>query len=187
MHLAPLLRIVPLALAALAAAGCCSFEKEWRDADACCGCGDDPLAGRWEGTWESHVNGHHGRLRAIITRAGPASGSGRSCGEGPGVADNAGVRDAESETGPAAPVPQVRTYRVRYHATFHYVLPFEYEVPMAVTIKDGCCSFSGQADLGCLAGGLFTYSGWSDGCRFESSYCSKKDHGVFSMQRVPCD
>jgi hypothetical protein len=28
----------------------------------------DPLAGRWEGKWQSEQNGHSGRLRAIATR-----------------------------------------------------------------------------------------------------------------------
>ena len=46
--------------------GCCSFERQWRQAAGHC-YPSDPLAGRWEGTWESCVNGHTGSLRAIIT------------------------------------------------------------------------------------------------------------------------
>lgn len=57
-----------LALAAFLSAGCaCRFERDWYFADDCCVPGDR-LAGRWAGTWESHENGHSGRLRAIITR-----------------------------------------------------------------------------------------------------------------------
>ena len=26
------------------------------------------IAGRWEGTWESEANGHHGQLRCLMTR-----------------------------------------------------------------------------------------------------------------------
>jgi hypothetical protein len=31
----------------------------------------DTLEGRWEGTWSSAVNGHHGRLRCLVSRTGP--------------------------------------------------------------------------------------------------------------------
>lgn len=51
------------------AAGCSSFNREWRKA------GKSPMAvsgleGRWEGEWISEVNGHHGRLRCIIHKTG---------------------------------------------------------------------------------------------------------------------
>ncbi len=48
--------------------GClCTFEREWSAAMQC-GIPCDNLAGLWEGTWESEHNGHHGTLRAIITK-----------------------------------------------------------------------------------------------------------------------
>lgn len=46
--------------------GCTGFQREWRASEGYSHPGDQ-LAGRWEGTWESHVNGHDGKLRAIIT------------------------------------------------------------------------------------------------------------------------
>lgn len=47
--------------------GCSTFDRDW-DAAASTPAGD-PWIGRWEGTWHSDVNGHHGELRCIITRA----------------------------------------------------------------------------------------------------------------------
>ncbi len=50
--------------------GClCTFERDWRAAQKCLPPADN-LAGLWEGTWESHYNGHDGTLRAIITPCG---------------------------------------------------------------------------------------------------------------------
>src|SRR4051812_1908143 len=47
------------------ASGCNTFNTEWQKAAR------SPvttsLAGRWEGTWTSDVNGHNGRLRCVIT------------------------------------------------------------------------------------------------------------------------
>ena len=50
----------------LPAAGCSSFNREWRAATA------RPLpasaiAGPWTGQWRSSVNGHQGELRALFT------------------------------------------------------------------------------------------------------------------------
>lgn len=48
---------------------CSSFGREWRAA-ARLPPPADPLAGRWEGRWVSEVNGHAGRLRALLTPTG---------------------------------------------------------------------------------------------------------------------
>lgn len=62
--------IVALALLACASSGClCTFERDWRAAEKR-PLPADNLAGRWEGTWVSHYNGHNGSLRAIITPCG---------------------------------------------------------------------------------------------------------------------
>jgi hypothetical protein len=55
-----------LAVLLAAATGCSNFGREWKEAAL------EPtpaagIAGRWEGTWVSDVNGHRGRLRAILT------------------------------------------------------------------------------------------------------------------------
>ena len=46
--------------------GCSSFRRDWKAARA------RPvparsMAGPWEGEWRSEVNGHHGRLRCLIS------------------------------------------------------------------------------------------------------------------------
>ena len=43
--------------------------------------------------------------------------------------------------------------------------------------------FSGEADLGYLAGGVYHYDGHADGTNFFSNYSSKYDHGTFQMTR----
>lgn len=65
----PLSRSIALPLAGLllaATTGCSSFERSWRAA-ASIPSSAHSLAGRWEGSWRSDVNGHQGRLRCLIT------------------------------------------------------------------------------------------------------------------------
>jgi hypothetical protein len=42
-----------------------SFHRAWKAAAASAPA--DPVSGRWEGTWQSRVNGHHGRLQCVVT------------------------------------------------------------------------------------------------------------------------
>jgi len=39
-----------------------SFKKAWKNPPH-----SSAVAGKWEGTWLSAANGHHGRLRAVVT------------------------------------------------------------------------------------------------------------------------
>ena len=75
-------------------------------------------------------------------------------------------------------------YRARFHAVFWGVLPFEFTLTMTSVDLGSLARFSGEADLGPLAGGVYTYAGHTDGCTFESTYCARQDHGVFQMRRV---
>jgi len=57
-----------IACMAMLGTGCSSFHREWRAG------GKRPeatgkITGRWEGTWRSEANGHHGRLRCLISQA----------------------------------------------------------------------------------------------------------------------
>lgn len=55
-------------LLVLTATGCSSFNRDWKTARS------NPVgpASAWDGEWRSDANGHHGRLRAIVTPgAGP--------------------------------------------------------------------------------------------------------------------
>jgi hypothetical protein len=74
-------------------------------------------------------------------------------------------------------------YIARFHATYWRVLSFGYTVPLEVQREDGTHQFSGHADLGRLAGGVYTYDGHATPARFFSIYNSEKDHGTFEMTR----
>jgi hypothetical protein len=47
-------------------AGCCGFTREWNRV-ASQPRWTNEMAGRWTGEWRSEQNGHHGKLRCIIT------------------------------------------------------------------------------------------------------------------------
>jgi hypothetical protein len=45
----------------------CAFDRVWSEAQQY-SYPEHELAGCWEGTWQSDYNGHHGSLRAVITK-----------------------------------------------------------------------------------------------------------------------
>jgi len=47
--------------------GCSSFNREWKAAAATPPPPND-IAGRWQGTWLSHQNGHTDKLRCLVTK-----------------------------------------------------------------------------------------------------------------------
>src|SRR5438132_1623499 len=51
----------------LLTAGCSAFHREWRAA-AAVPVGPTEIQGRWEGSWSSQTNGHHGRLRCVMSK-----------------------------------------------------------------------------------------------------------------------
>lgn len=147
------LRAAAVLTFALLATGCCSFDRQWDDLQTCGFACPGPQAGPeglWEGEWESCVNGHHGKLRAIIVRCGDS------------------------------------TYEARFHATFLGCIPYGSAVRLVASPSAEATHFQGQADLGWLAGGVYTYQGQADACRFFSTYCCEKDNGYFRMTRVSC-
>ena len=75
------------------------------------------------------------------------------------------------------------TCRARFHAKYHTVMSFGYTVPLHVEKVDGAFKFSGDADLGWMAGGVYHYEGRADATNFSSTYTSKDDHGTFQMGR----
>ena len=50
----------------LGTAGCSTFNSEWKKAARAAPA--EEITGRWEGSWRSERNGHHGSLRCVITR-----------------------------------------------------------------------------------------------------------------------
>ena len=75
------------------------------------------------------------------------------------------------------------TYRAQFHATFGLVFQFDYTVNMDVRRENDVAYFSGKADLGQMAGGVYEYDGHADGSVFHSTYRSRDDHGYFRMRR----
>ena len=75
-------------------------------------------------------------------------------------------------------------YRARFHAKYMKVLSFGYTVFLKAepTATNGY-AFSGQANLGRLAGGVYHYEGHADTTNFFSTYSCKYDHGTFQMTR----
>jgi hypothetical protein len=76
-------------------------------------------------------------------------------------------------------------YLARFRAKYHkgLSLHFGYAVPLRVEPGTMPFQFSGDADLGWLAGGKYHYEGHADTTNFFSSYSCKYDHGTFQMSR----
>jgi hypothetical protein len=79
------------------------------------------------------------------------------------------------------------TYRARFHAVYRKVIGYGYTVPLNVTETNRVFSFSGQADLGWWAGGIYDYAGRVEATNFFSTYRCKYDHGTFQMTRPEHD
>ena len=75
------------------------------------------------------------------------------------------------------------TYRARFNASWALLLRFEYTADMSVETRDGAAYFTGQADLGRMAGGVYHYDGHADGTLLYCKYKSSNDHGYFKMTR----
>jgi hypothetical protein len=74
-------------------------------------------------------------------------------------------------------------YSALFHAKYKRVFSFGYEVPLSVTRDGAQWTFQGEADLGKLAGGRYTYDGFATPTNFHSRYDSKYDRGTFEMTR----
>lgn len=79
------------------------------------------------------------------------------------------------------------TYTARFQAKYRKLvqLTFSYAVSLVVTNRDDGHHFEGEADLGWLAGGRYTYRGRATVNRFHSTYACPHDHGIFEMTRPP--
>jgi hypothetical protein len=78
------------------------------------------------------------------------------------------------------------TYQARFHAKYRkglLTVSFNYTVPLEVVKAGDASKFTGDADLGSLAGGLYHYDGHAAGTNFFSTYSCKYDHGTFQMTR----
>jgi hypothetical protein len=75
------------------------------------------------------------------------------------------------------------TYKARFHAIYKKVLGFGYTVTLKAAETNGVFQFSGEADLGWWAGGVYQYEGYARDTNFFSTYRCKYDHGTFQMTR----
>lgn len=80
------------------------------------------------------------------------------------------------------------TYAARFHAEYRLLLvplTFGYTVPLTVTNRadGGGTGFAGRADLGRLAGGVYTYRGRATLTNFFSTYECARDRGIFELTR----
>jgi len=64
---APAGMVACAAALAMLSSGCSTFHRDWRAATATPPPAKD-ISGPWEGSWLSDVNGHHGRLRCVVSR-----------------------------------------------------------------------------------------------------------------------
>ena len=74
-------------------------------------------------------------------------------------------------------------YKARFHAIYRKVLGFRYSVVLRTSETNGGWHFSGEANLGWWAGGIYHYDGWVQKTNFFSTYSCKYDHGTFRMTR----
>lgn len=100
-----------------------------------------------------------GRWESTSTgHAGPLRATFRSCGEG--------------------------RWAVDFSGRFFKIFPFRYSVTLRV-VEDGGDEviLAGSSWLGRMFG-TFCYRAEADACRFEARYTSKKDNGVFRLERA---
>jgi hypothetical protein len=74
-------------------------------------------------------------------------------------------------------------YQARFRATYWKLFRFSYAVSLQFEPREGDWHFTGDEDLGTLAGGIYHYDGQATPTNFFSTYWSKYDHGTFQMKR----
>ena len=76
-------------------------------------------------------------------------------------------------------------YDAKFHAAYKTWITFHFGYTARLETRPGRndVTFHGAADLGLLAGGIYTYDGQASATNFFSTYDSKYDRGIFQMQR----
>ena len=74
-------------------------------------------------------------------------------------------------------------YDALFQAKYEHILTFSYTVPIEVRRDGNSWVFDGEADLGKMAGGVYTYQGAVTSSNFFSTYDNKYDHGKFQLKR----
>ena len=98
------------------------------------------------------------------------------------------LSDANQHTGALRCVVTQKSdgsWRARFHATYNKALSFGYTVTLKVEPSTNAFKFSGDANLGWYAGGVYHYEGHADDTNFFSTYSCKYDHGTFQDEKRP--
>ena len=77
-------------------------------------------------------------------------------------------------------------YETHFHAKYTtccFPVSFAYKLDMTVREANGTHQFSGEADLGYLAGGVYRYEGNGTAQQLLFHYRCPSDHGTFRLQR----
>jgi hypothetical protein len=76
-------------------------------------------------------------------------------------------------------------YKAAFHAVYARFLRVCYTVPLHGQWSEGKLKLEGDADLGPLAGGIYSYQGEAGEMEFVCLYRCKYDHGAFRMKPAP--
>lgn len=74
-------------------------------------------------------------------------------------------------------------YEAAFQAKYWRVLTFHYVAPLETRLTETNVLFSGQANLGWWAGGLYRYAGQADTDRWFCTYSNRYDYGTFQMRK----
>ena len=74
-------------------------------------------------------------------------------------------------------------YQAWFRANYAGILNFGYKVPLQVIPAPDRQTFHGEANLGYLIGGVYTYDGYAATTNLFSSYRCRMDHGRFDLVR----
>jgi hypothetical protein len=147
-----------LVLAVLA--GCSPFESKWRTtAPPLTTNPAAPLAGKWEGSWQSDTNAYIGRIQAIAVPT-----------------DTVVVKND---------VP-AQQYVVEIKQWLYEMPSPEFTVKLNASMgSDGKLHFIGKRDSGGYpANGIITFEGYVSGDVFFCDYTGERDTGTFKMRRI---
>lgn len=81
------------------------------------------------------------------------------------------------------PLDQVHL-RAWFHARYAKFLRVCYSVELRRTQSGSVAHFKGEADLGALAGGVYSYEGDADSQKLQFTYKCRYDHGTFQLQKL---
>jgi hypothetical protein len=118
-----------------------------------------PLAGMWEGSWQSDSNAYIGRLRAIALPT-----------------DTVVVKND---------VP-AQQYVVEFEQRLYEAPSPSFTVRLNATVgEDGKLHFTGKHDTGGYPmNGIVTYEGYVEGDKFFCDYRGERDCGTYIMRRI---